>query len=129
MAKTSSQRRSAKRSAALAQLARSSPERTKRVLETMLRGWVNEARYRATAFRYETAVDTPLKAFAMIDLAQRTLLEIGPHTGNIAQGVLQTLRHECEKAVAQASDPRLCIPAADCTAKLRLRNVRNRQRD
>jgi len=129
MAKTASQRRFAKRASALAQLAHSNPERVKQVLDTMVHGWVNEARYRAAAFRYETAGEAPLKAFAVIEHAQRSLLAIGPQAVTLGQGVLETLRHECAKAVAQASDPRLCLPAVDCTTLLRLRNVRNRQRD
>jgi len=129
MAKTASQRRFAKRASALAQLAHSNPELVKQVLDTMVHGWVNEARYRAAAFRYETEGEAPLKAFAVIEHAQRSLLAIGPQAVTLGQGVLETLRHECAKAVAQASDPRLCLPAVDCTTQLRLRNVRNRQRD
>ena len=54
MAKTASQRRLARRASSLAKLAQCNPERVERVLDTMLHGWVNEARYRAAAFRYQT---------------------------------------------------------------------------
>lgn len=129
MAKTASERRLAKRSSALAQLAGSNPEHLKRVLETLLRGWVNEARYRASAFRHETGDDAPLKAFAVIEHAQRALLALGPQAVSLGQGVLATLRHECAKAVAEAGDRRLYLSAVDCTTKLRMCNVRDRRRD
>lgn len=129
MAKTASERRLAKRNSALAQLADNNPEHLKRVLETMLRGWVNEVRYRASAFRHETGDDAPLRAFAVIEHAQRALHKLGPQAVNLGQGVLATLRHECAKAVAEASDRRMYLSGVDCTTKLRMRNVRNRRRD
>ena len=67
MAKTASQRRLGKRTRALAHLADTNPEQLKRVLETLLRGWVREAIYRAKAYRREDVRDVqPLKAFGMV---------------------------------------------------------------
>jgi len=100
MAKTASQRRFAKRASALAQLAHSNPERVKQVLDTMVHGWVNEARYRAAAFRYETEGEAQLMAFAVIEHAQRSLLAIGPQAVTLGQGVLETL---CTTSLDQAA--------------------------
>lgn len=129
MAKSASQRRLDKRSTALGSLAASNPEHAKRVLEKLLRGWVGEAWWRANGFRVEEEGQAPLKAFALVQLAERYVEALGPEAARWGGDVLVALRHECAKAVAVAADSRLYVPSTDCTTRLRALNVRNRQRD
>ena len=127
MAKTASQRRLGKRTRALAHLENTNPEQLKWVLETLLRGWVREAIYRAKAYRREDVGDfQPLKAFGMVDHAVRHIAGLGPTAISMAVPIVATLKHECAKAVSQAGDHNLYAFNQKCAALVHELNVRNR---
>ena len=127
MPKSASQRRLAKRTCALAHLVDTNPEQLKRVLQTLLQGWVREAIYRAKAYRREALGDAhPLKAFDMVDHAVRHIAGLGPTAISMALPIVATLKHECAKAIAQAGDHNLYAFNYKCAALLHELNVRNR---
>lgn len=107
MAKTASQRRTSKRTRSLADLAAHDPAQFKRALATYLEGWVAQAQFRARRFEYAQGSAQPLKAFDVLATARELLANATREAGaKQAHQILQTLAHECAKAVAANGDSR-----------------------
>ena len=126
MAKTASQRRLDKRSTELGTLRVSQPETFARVWEQYVRGWLGEVRNRARAQRVGDSDERRLRIFAVLTQAQNLAQAAGAQA-QVSKS-LTVLEHECAKAVASLTDPRLYLFNEDCTTRVRDLSARNRSR-
>ena len=126
MAKTASQRRFDKRSTELGTLRVSQPETFARVWEQYVRGWLGEVRNRARAQRVGDSDERRLRIFEVLTQAQNLAQAAGAQA-QVSKS-LTVLEHECAKAVASLTDPRLYLFNEDCTTRVRDLSVRNRSR-
>jgi hypothetical protein len=126
MAKTASQRRFDKRSNELGALLVSQPETFARVWEQYVRGWLGEVRNRARAQRVGDSDERHLRIFEVLTQAQNLAQAAGAQA-QVGKS-LKVLEHECAKAVAELTDPRLYLFNEDCTARIRDLSVKDRTR-
>jgi hypothetical protein len=126
MSKTASQRRFDKRAIELGALFRSDPNAFSRVWEQYVRGWLVEIGNRARAQRSGETGERHLRIFEVLTLAQR----IAHATGAKSQvgNSLIVLEHECAKAVANLTDPRMYLFNEDCTTRIRDKSLKSRTR-
>lgn len=124
MAKTASQRRFDKRSTELGTLRVSQPEAFARVWEQYVRGWLGEVRNRACAQRVGDSDERRLRIFEVLTQAQ-SLAQAAGAQAEVGKS-LKVLEHECAKAVAGLTDPRLYLFNEDCTSRIRDLSVKNR---
>lgn len=126
MSKTASQRRFDKRASELGALCRSDPQAFARVWEQFVRGWLVEIANRARAQRIGESDERRLRIFEVLALAQRLSQAAGVRSQ--AARSLIVLEHECAKAVANLTDPRLYLFNQDCTTRIREQSIKNRTR-
>ena len=126
MAKTASQRRFDKRSTELGTLRVSQPEAFARVWEQYVRGWLGEVRNRARAQRVGDSDERRLRIFEVLTQAQN-LAQAAGDQAQVGKS-LTVLEHECAKAVANLTDPRLYLFNEDCTTRIRGLSVKSRTR-
>lgn len=126
MAKSASQRRFDKRASELAELRVSKPDAFDRVWEQLLRGWIGEVRNRARAQRLGETDERHLRIFEVLGQAQCLAQASGAQTQTAKS--LKVLEHECAKAVAALTDPRLYMFNEDCTTRIRNLSAKDRTR-
>ena len=128
MAKTASQRRFAKRATELAALRALQPEAFARVWEQFVLGWIGEIGNRARTQRIGDAEERRLHVFEVLGQARSLAVAAGAQTHGGVEKSLVVLQHECAKAVAALTDPRLYDFNEDCTTRIRNLSVKNRSR-
>lgn len=126
MSKTASQRRFDKRAVELGALLRSDPNAYSRVWEQYVRGWLVEVGNRARAQRIGETDERHLRIFEVLTLARKLAHATGAQSQTSRS--LTVLEHECAKAVANLTDPRLYLFNEDCTTRIRDKSLKNRTR-
>lgn len=126
MAKSASRRRFDKRAIELAELRVSKPDVFAHVWEQLLRSWIGEVRNRAHAQRSGETDERHLRIFEVLSQAQC----LAQASGALSQTAksLKVLEHECAKAVAALTDPRLYMFNEDCTTRIRNLSAKDRTR-
>jgi len=117
MAKSASQRRFDKRAAELAALRATQPDAFARVWAQYVHGWLGEVRNRARAQRVGDSDERRRRIFEVLTQAQNLAQAVGAQA--LAVESLNMLEHECAKAVAALTDPRLYSFNEDCTTRIR----------
>ncbi len=129
MAKTASQRRFGKRATELGALRSSQPEAFARVWEQYVLGWIGEIGNRARAQRTGgDAEERRLHVFEVLSQARSLAVAAGAQSHDGVGKSLVVLQHECAKAVAALTDPRLYDFNEDCTTRIRNLSLKNRSR-
>ncbi len=128
MEKTASQRRFAKRATELGALRASQPETFARVWEQYVAGWIGEIGNRVRVQRVGDTEERRLHIFAVLTQARSLAEAAGVQTHSGVAKSLVVLKHECAKAVAALTDPRLYDFNEDCTTRIRNLSIKNRTR-
>ena len=116
MAKTASQRRQSKLALELRRLHDEQPGEFARIWAVHMRGWLAEVRHRARAHQNLIRTERVPSIVGVFNRASQLARTAGvEQRANVAE-TLVTLEHECCKAVAHVTDPRL-YSFEECTTQ------------